>query len=124
VQANDEFLEWFVKNPSEEVEVLHQDVYSMGKWDRRSNIIIPKETPKQNLEKDMFELEQELDIPSHLRFTILSKKRLRKAIHLSKVADGKRTTGYADEDFIAEYKRSYTEEEMKLFARSYSEKLN
>jgi hypothetical protein len=49
------------------VEVLHQDVYSMGKWDRRSNIII-KETPKQNLEKDMFELEQELDIPSHLRF--------------------------------------------------------
>jgi hypothetical protein len=44
VQAiNDEFLEWFVKNPScEEVEVLHQDVYSMGKWDRRSNIIIPK----------------------------------------------------------------------------------
>jgi hypothetical protein len=70
VQAiNDEFLEWFVKNPScEEVEVLHQDVYSMGKWDRRSNIIIPKETPKQNLEKDMFELEQELDIPSHLRF--------------------------------------------------------
>jgi hypothetical protein len=56
--------------------VEDQDVYSMGKWDRRSNIIIPKETPKQNLEKDMFELEQELDIPSH--FTILSKKRLRK----------------------------------------------
>jgi hypothetical protein len=42
------------------VEVLHQDVYSMGKWDRRSNIIIQKETPKQTLEKDMFELEQEL----------------------------------------------------------------
>jgi hypothetical protein len=56
VQAiNDEFLEWFVKNPScEEVEVLHQDVYSMGKWDRRSNIIIPKETPKQNLERICF----------------------------------------------------------------------
>jgi hypothetical protein len=36
---------WFVKNCEEEV--LHQDVYSMGKWDRRSNIIIPKETPKQ-----------------------------------------------------------------------------
>jgi hypothetical protein len=68
VQAiNDEFLEWFVKNPScEEVEVLHQDVYSMGKWDRRSNIIIPK--PKTKPRKDMFELEQELDIPSHLRF--------------------------------------------------------
>jgi hypothetical protein len=60
---------WVVRKESscEEVEVLHQDVYSMGKWDRRSNII-SKETPKQNLEKDMFELEQELDIPSHLRF--------------------------------------------------------
>jgi hypothetical protein len=35
------------KNPScEEVEVLHQDVYSMGKWDRRSNIIIPKRLNK------------------------------------------------------------------------------
>jgi hypothetical protein len=33
----------------------------MGKWDRRSNIIIPKK-PKPR--KDMFELEQELDIPS------------------------------------------------------------
>jgi hypothetical protein len=41
---------------------------------------------------------------------------------LSKVADGKRTTGYADEDFtgaIWQQQRSYTEEEMKLFARSY-----
>jgi hypothetical protein len=42
---------------------------------------------------------------------------------LSKVADGKRTTGYADEDFIVgaiwQQQRSYTEEEMKLFARSY-----
>jgi hypothetical protein len=41
---------------------------------------------------------------------------------LSKVADGKRTTD-ADEDFIVgaiwQQQRSYTEEEMKLFARSY-----
>jgi hypothetical protein len=50
VQAiDDEFLEWFIKNPScEEVEVFHQDVYSMGKWDRRYKIIIPKEKPKQD----------------------------------------------------------------------------
>jgi DNA-binding transcriptional MerR regulator len=49
VQAiDDEFLEWFVKNPScEEVEIFYQDVYSMGKWDRRYSIIIPKEEPKQ-----------------------------------------------------------------------------
>jgi hypothetical protein len=41
---------------------------------------------------------------------------------LSKVADGKRTTGYADEDFIAELYGNNKElhrEEMKLFARSY-----
>jgi hypothetical protein len=41
---------------------------------------------------------------------------------LSKVADGKRTTGYADEDFIAGLygnNKEATEEEMKLFARSY-----
>jgi hypothetical protein len=74
VQAiNDEFLEWFVKNQVVRRWRYHQDVYSMGKWDRRSNIIIQRN--KQNLEKDMFELEQELDIPSY--FTILSKKRLR-----------------------------------------------
>jgi hypothetical protein len=41
---------------------------------------------------------------------------------LSKVADGKRTTGYADEDFIVgaiwQQQRSYRRR-MKLFARSY-----
>jgi len=43
---DDEFLEWFVKNPScEEVELIHQYVYSIGKWDRRYKIIIPKEEP-------------------------------------------------------------------------------
>ena len=30
--------------------------------------ICPKEEPKKDLEKEMFELEQELDIPSHLRW--------------------------------------------------------
>jgi hypothetical protein len=49
VQAiDDEFLEWFVKNSScEEVEIFHQDIYSMGEWDRRYKIIIPKEEPKK-----------------------------------------------------------------------------
>lgn len=31
--------------------LVSQDVYSMGKWDRRYKIIIPKEEPKQRLEK-------------------------------------------------------------------------
>jgi hypothetical protein len=57
---------WSRKESScEEVEVLHQDVYSMGKWDRRSNIIIPKKRQTKP-RKDMFELEQELDIPSKI----------------------------------------------------------
>jgi hypothetical protein len=59
---DDEFLEWFVNNPScEEVEIFHQDVYSMGKWDRRCKIIIPKEEPKQHL-IDMMKDDEELGL--------------------------------------------------------------
>ena len=43
---DDEFLEWFVKNPScEEVEVFHYDFYFMNEWDRKYKIILPKEKP-------------------------------------------------------------------------------
>ena len=49
VQAiDDELLEWFVKNPS--------------------CIFIPQEEPEQELEKELFELEQELDIPLSMRW--------------------------------------------------------
>ena len=108
VQAiDDEFLNWFVKNPScEEVEVektyvtnsglgyreyavldsnfkvieinanIPQTLYYLGKitalypyeYDINYKIIIPKEEHKQDLEKEMFELEQELNIPSNLRW--------------------------------------------------------
>jgi hypothetical protein len=45
---DDEFLEWFVKNPScDEVDVFYKDVYSLSNWDRRYKIIIPQEEPKQ-----------------------------------------------------------------------------
>ena len=68
VQAiDDEFIEWFVKNPScekVEVDLLKRGIYEEYKY----KIIIPKEEPKLDLEKEMFELEQELDIPSHLRW--------------------------------------------------------
>lgn len=76
VQAiDDEFLEWFVKNPS--CESVGVRFFCCGQYDgkcepkcfRKSNeIIIPKEEAKQELEKEMFELEQELDIPSNLRW--------------------------------------------------------
>ena len=74
VQAiTDEFLEWFVNNPScefVEVDLMPYDgTKSISKyWGGEYKIIIPKEEPKQDLEKEMFELEQELDIPSHLRW--------------------------------------------------------
>jgi hypothetical protein len=52
----------------------------------------------------MFELEQNLTYHP-LRFHNSKQETLEEAAqsHLSKVADGKRTTGYADEDFIAGY---------------------
>jgi hypothetical protein len=90
VQAiDDEFLEWFVKNPScERVEVVLDDLCFISyNYEKNYKIIIPKEEPKQTdekgspitywggleeskqgLEKEMFELEQELDIPSNLRW--------------------------------------------------------
>ena len=70
VQAiDDEFLEWFVKNPScEFVEVYKHKGINFKKMGIPYKIILPKEEPKQDLEKEMFELEQELDIPSHLRW--------------------------------------------------------
>jgi hypothetical protein len=76
----------------------------------------------------MFELEQELDIPSHLRFHNSKQETLEEAAqsHLSKVADGKRTTGYADEDFIGELwqqQRSYRRRN-ECLQEATSEKLN
>lgn len=93
VQAiDDEFLEWFVKNSScEKVNVNGISDVALGGFadvcykiiiprtteqiideDYAGGLemgqIIPKEEAKQDLEKEMFELEQELDIPSHLRW--------------------------------------------------------
>ena len=95
VQAiDDDFLEWFVKNPSCEEGYVEKDNYLFCKHcdtlhstfgdgincdvcRKESNpymktfgykITIPKEEPKQDLEKEMFELEEQLDIPSHLRW--------------------------------------------------------
>jgi hypothetical protein len=51
---DDEFLEWFVKNPScEQVDVFYKDVYSLSTWDRRYKIIIPQEEPKQLTELEV-----------------------------------------------------------------------
>ena len=79
VQAiDDDFLEWFVKNPScESVEVVYEPINFLDtKQGWEYTIIIPKEEPKQET------LEEAA------------------ANYLHRVADGKRTTGYSDEDFI------------------------
>lgn len=48
-RINDEFIEWFVKNPScEFIEVENKDMfYDREYWHTRYKIIIPKEEPKQ-----------------------------------------------------------------------------
>jgi hypothetical protein len=80
IQAfDDEFLEWFVKNPTcEFVKVEHfgtccgnqsiNQCINCKKYNPVYKIIIPQEEPKQELEKELFELEQELDIPSSMRW--------------------------------------------------------
>lgn len=67
VQAIDnEFLEWFVNNSSCKFIEIDKGYRGVDLFNYK--IIIPKEEAKQDLEKEMFELEQELDIPSHLRW--------------------------------------------------------
>ena len=68
-EIDDEFLEWFVKNPScEYIEVESGLFFYAEGEDRRYKIFIPQEEPKQELEKELFDLEQELGIPSSMRW--------------------------------------------------------
>ena len=73
IQAiDDDFLQWFIDNSNcreVEFEKEHDDTvpYLKMRYCKPYRIIIPKE-PKQDLEKEMFELEEQLDIPSYLRW--------------------------------------------------------
>jgi hypothetical protein len=64
-RIEEKFLQWFVKNSS-------CDYVEVKKVEHLTNMpyrtILPQEETKQDLEKEIFELEQELDIPSHLKF--------------------------------------------------------
>ena len=136
VQAiDDEFLEWFIKNPScEEFDIMtdaftvkEMSMLPIGTRNLKYKIIIPKEEPKQDLEKEMFELEQELDIPSHLRWHNSKPKQetLEKAAENDSeyLADWEDKTMYK-RGFIegAEWQqeRSYSEEDMKDYAEYYN----
>ena len=60
IQAiDDEFLEWFVKNPScEEVKVLKYKSNNMHKMNLGYKIILPKEEPKKEQDKDKYSEEE------------------------------------------------------------------
>jgi hypothetical protein len=64
-RIEEKFLHWFVQNSS-------CDYVEVKKVEHLTNMpyrtILPQEETKQDLEKEMFELEQELDIPSYLKF--------------------------------------------------------
>jgi hypothetical protein len=64
---DDDFLKWFVENPNCRY-VDQRLIWDEEKLTSIYKIIIPEKEPKQDLEKEIFELEQELDIPSHLRW--------------------------------------------------------
>jgi hypothetical protein len=133
VQAiDDEFLEWFIKNPScESVEVDKNWNYPLDKnWEYK--IIIPKEEPKQD---SIFE-NAKLTLRKHI---LANKEKVTEDLQemreksgtgrdetLEEAADNwvrQPIIGTKRESFIAGYKlaqeRMYSEEDFKLFARQY-----
>jgi hypothetical protein len=71
-EIDEEFLKWIMDNPTcdwvntilERYLFQYPDVYKS-----RHKILIPKEEPKMNkLQREIFEMEQELGVPSHLRW--------------------------------------------------------
>jgi hypothetical protein len=118
VQAiDDEFLEWFVKNPTcEFVEVNKKLVEFPLTFKMMYKIIIPQEEPKQDLEKEMFELEQELDIPSSMRWHNSKPKRETLEEVLPKNSNGKYSRNEIEKAFESGAKwqaeRMYSEEDM------------
>lgn len=132
VQAiDDEFLEWFVKNPScEEIEVNYDSFEKTGTisvWEYE--IIIPREKPKcfdcKGTIKDGICFCNKEGLKQTLRkFTLTpnecyKQESLEKAAqsYLYKVMDGKRNTSYADEDFIMgakwQQEKMFSAEDMK-----------
>ena len=125
IQAiDDEFLEWFVKNPGcESVEVSYEVLKPFQSIDKGYILRLPDtdvlEKPKQDLEKEMFDLEQELDIPSHLRWHNSKPKQETLEEAAEKYA---KQFDYAEDsspliDFIAgakwQQERMYSEEDMR-----------
>jgi hypothetical protein len=125
VQAiDDEFLEWFVKNVScEWVEVGYgwirlAETDNKGYW-----VSIPdkqfemqQEEPKQDLEKEMFELEQELDIPSSMRW---HNSKPKQEIKLEDIFNDEKKQGV--KDLIDAHKQATLKEAAYNYENSFKE---
>ena len=102
---DDEFLEWFVKNPScEEVGFSTYHVKGDISGKLHYQIIIPKEEPtiEEEYLKDELKKYDGIDVVVLNKLEEPKQETLEEAAtnYLHSVADGKRYTGYADEDFI------------------------
>jgi hypothetical protein len=138
VQAiDDEFLEWFVKNPNcERVEVIKEDMFNETYGEIKGDyykIIIPQEEPKQECTCgvcDNCEEKETTQILKEAKENALKQKTLEEAA-ISYAVDVNTKMGGNKEayqncsrlDFIAGAKwqadRMYTEDDFKLFARQY-----
>lgn len=109
---DDEFLEWFVKNPScEEVETGTYHIKGDISGKLHYKIIIPKEVDVLELGQIIPKEEPKQDRTCNNNCSVVcgecqifkpKQETLEEAAtkYLHSVADGKRYTGYADEDFI------------------------
>jgi hypothetical protein len=134
-KIDDEFLEWFVKNPScEKIEVNSVIILKESRDEidyHNYKIIIPQEEPKQDLEKEMFELEQQLDIPSSMRWhnskpkqETLEEVAKQSAVEQFEAGNSAYILGFTEgakseaarDAYNASQERSYSEEEVQLIA--------
>ena len=126
VQAiDDEFLEWFVKNPScEEVEVdrieLNTDYRSDWKQKFRYKIIIPKEEQKQHL-IDMMRYDEELGLyeePKQYTFKEVKPKDIQRII----ASTNAQTASIEILQLFSQYqaKRMYSDEEVFNLCRAFA----
>ena len=119
VQAlDDEFINWFIKNQKREIPIITTTVNNKSHYTTNIGFKVPKiKEPKQDLEKEMFELEEQLDIPSHLRWHNSKPKQetLEEFIN-SQPYYGSCTTEYLEGIEVGakwQQKSSYNEEELK-----------
>jgi hypothetical protein len=96
---------------------LYTGYYDCKPYKLKYQIILPKEEPKQDLEKEMFELEQQLDIPSSMRWHNSKPKQETTLEEAAENHSNQTIRDNSEKSFIegANYQaeRMYSEEEVK-----------